>query len=220
MKDPQTDLKAAHDYIVDHRTSPLDIEFERSRKARSERDFINSMIFKELFREGSPEWLMNYDPHATEARSEAAGGEDLPESYQARYREMQEWYERLRRRADFEVARPELGEVVQEQMDETWKVWAQEAVPPVVKKETEAERGWKDRADLAMILYDLKYRLKQPDLEFEPLSWPEPKALEGAYRKYYSGGGGLAERDEDRDERDDRAAVELEALPELDRDVL
>ena len=100
VKDPDIDLKAYPNYVVNFRTNDTHIEFRKCLAKRRENNGIIRLIFKEAFGENTKEWQMAFDPVNTEKRCERYN-RPLPESYKWRAAEMEHWREIMDRRADF-----------------------------------------------------------------------------------------------------------------------
>lgn len=78
---------------------------------------MSALAFKEGLGEGTAEWLMNFDPVATEKRVATEG---IPPCFQQRYDELQEWRAIMERRADFTNLQPDLGRPVLRPAEEFW----------------------------------------------------------------------------------------------------
>lgn len=195
IDDPETNLKASPNWVANWRRHPTHIAFTRAmdkRKKKSRRRTLMRALACAEF-EGSPEWYINYDPVATERRVPTEG---MPPCFLQRYEELQEWRAIMERRADFDDHQPELGPAVLLPAAEFWASvapWLREKVAWVSRRrhppsdEEDDQQDIQDRSDMALLLYDLKYKveLQAPSLEWPPLRRPEPEEHQASYDRYF-----------------------------------
>lgn len=142
-------------------------------------------MLKLVFRdqESTEEWKANYDPFVTESKVATEG---IDPSFQERYDELQEWRSIMTERINFDNPRPVFGSEVNKLGDKFWREaavrlrekesWVSLLRQPKSPDDIELKQGIQDRSDMALILYDLKYKtdLKLPEPSWPAVRRPEP----------------------------------------------
>ena len=141
LKDPNTDLMADPNFIVNYKKNDTHLAFYKALRKRAGTGMIN-FCHKEIFNETSKEWQMAFDPVNTEKRC-ARYNRPLPESFLWREEEMVQWRAIMERRADFTHIKADQGEVINDIIDGIMKGYIKDKI-----EEKERQKVKKNDDDL------------------------------------------------------------------------